>query len=239
MKLMGAICFLLLIILTWFIFLIYIKPKDNEKSAKHCNGAICGSIFSKCQLLNKCNCDPDIINVTCAQNCFKCLDYLYLDCCGCLGICPKVDTKTEQLFSPQSHVEDLPESIPWLFISILEVDDPLERWTYETFPVRITLVTTGGQGELVPTHHLTNPSKSKTGHGMDHEGFITNCTVAFLSDCVLHNRCKSSCRLMGASSYRWFEDGCCECVGPHCTDYGMDKSKCSRCPLTHRSKKDV
>jgi hypothetical protein len=36
---------------------------------------------------------------------------------------------------------------------------------------------------------------------------------------------------MGASKMRWFNnDGCCQCIGNTCLDYGMNESKCQRCP---------
>jgi hypothetical protein len=36
---------------------------------------------------------------------------------------------------------------------------------------------------------------------------------------------------MGASSYRWFHDGCCECIGDNCVGYGINESRCRECPL--------
>lgn len=30
---------------------------------------------------------------------------------------------------------------------------------------------------------------------------------------------------MGAKSYRWFHDGCCECVGDRCMNYGINESR--------------
>lgn len=59
----------------------------------------------------------------------------------------------------------------------------------------------------------------------------TNCTVAFMADCMPLNKCKSSCSSMGASAYRWFHDGCCQCVGPNCINYGVSESKCRMCPV--------
>lgn len=38
---------------------------------------------------------------------------------------------------------------------------------------------------------------------------------------------------MGSTSYRWFLDGCCECVGSNCVNYGLNESKCLECPLPH------
>lgn len=45
------------------------------------------------------------------------------------------------------------------------------------------------------------------------EPIPVNCTVAYMSQCMSWNKCKNACMSMGASSYRWFHDGCCECVG--------------------------
>lgn len=59
----------------------------------------------------------------------------------------------------------------------------------------------------------------------------TNCTVAYLADCMPSNKCKSSCSSMGASAYRWFHDGCCQCVGPNCINNGVNESKCRLCPV--------
>lgn len=32
--------------------------------------------------------------------------------------------------------------------------------------------------------------------------------------------------------HRWFFDGCCECVGSTCINYGLKDSRCSQCPDT-------
>lgn len=29
---------------------------------------------------------------------------------------------------------------------------------------------------------------------------------------------------------RWFFDGCCECVGSTCINYGVNESRCRNCP---------
>lgn len=31
---------------------------------------------------------------------------------------------------------------------------------------------------------------------------------------------------------RWFHDGCCECVGSTCINYGINESRCTACPET-------
>ncbi|XP_017070806.1 protein twisted gastrulation [Drosophila eugracilis] len=57
-----------------------------------------------------------------------------------------------------------------------------------------------------------------------------NCTVLYLDQCTSWNRCRQTCLKTGATSYRWFHDGCCECVGEHCMNYGINESKCRLCP---------
>lgn len=39
---------------------------------------------------------------------------------------------------------------------------------------------------------------------------------------------------MGATSYRWFHDGCCECIGDTCINYGINESQCQFCPMRNR-----
>lgn len=48
-----------------------------------CNEAVCASIVSKCMLTQSCKCE--LRNCTCCKECFSCLDYLYAECCSCVG----------------------------------------------------------------------------------------------------------------------------------------------------------
>lgn len=57
-----------------------------------------------------------------------------------------------------------------------------------------------------------------------------NCTMAFLASCVEMHKCESSCVSMGASGYRWFHIGCCECVGKYCLNFGINQIRCRNCP---------
>lgn len=57
-----------------------------------------------------------------------------------------------------------------------------------------------------------------------------NCTMAFLTSCVDQYKCESSCISMGASGYRWFHVGCCECVGKSCLNFGVNEVRCRKCP---------
>lgn len=34
------------------------------------------------------------------------------------------------------------------------------------------------------------------------------------------------------ANFRWFYDGCCECVGSTCINYGVKESRCTQCPET-------
>lgn len=52
------------------------------------------------------------------------------------------------------------------------------------------------------------------------------CFMLYLNDCMTVSNCVRKCERMGASSYRMFADGCCECVGTSCPLYGVDESKC-------------
>lgn len=49
-----------------------------------CNEAVCASIVSKCMLTQSCKCDFKT-NSTCSRLCYLCLDYLYNECCSCVG----------------------------------------------------------------------------------------------------------------------------------------------------------
>ena len=195
-------------------------------TGESCNETVCGSIVSKCQLLKHCNCPIDSTNATCTHECFKCLGFLYVECCSCVDVCPKMNVTHDLVLSSQSHVGDLPEPTPLLFDTIAEEEDDLKRWTVEKFPVRMSFVTTGQE-----EHQLSVVKKLPSADTLDHREDVTvNCTVLFMADCMSYNKCKMSCTSMGASAYRWFHDGCCQCVGPLCINYGSSESKCSRCP---------
>ena len=57
-----------------------------------------------------------------------------------------------------------------------------------------------------------------------------NCTVAFMSECTSLGKCKQSCKSMGSAKYRWFHDqGCCQCIGDTCIDYGLNDPQCLAC----------
>ncbi|KAH3692547.1 hypothetical protein DPMN_193096 [Dreissena polymorpha] len=46
-----------------------------------------------------------------------------------------------------------------------------------------------------------------------------------------------SCRSMGASRYRWtHHEGCCQCIGHTCIDYGYNKPLCLQCKGDEKDK---
>eukprot|EP00493_Phyllostaurus_siculus_P010647 UN10793 len=120
-------------------------------------------------------------------------------------MCPKPNVTIHEL-SKKSHVEDIEENSPTLFSALTDQDDTQGRWTVVTFPIDLDLAS------FMP------PSKAPiTGGSTLEESKVTvNCSVAYMGQCMSWNKCKASCRSMGASSYRWFHDGCCECVGSQC-----------------------
>jgi hypothetical protein len=140
-------------------------------------------------------------------------------------MCPKPSETTNQL-SKQSHVEEL-EGFPALFDALTIDADAEERWDIFTFPIDFDTLKGGGKFDYLvksADNMATRPNRKKT-------GVVTlNCTVAYMSQCMSWNKCKEGCRSMGASSYRWFHDGCCECVGHTCINYGINDSRCLECP---------
>lgn len=52
-----------------------------------------------------------------------------------------------------------------------------------------------------------------------------NCSVIYVNECLPWNHCQEACSTIGAVSYRWFFDGCCECVGDRCKNFGLNESR--------------
>lgn len=194
-----------------------------------CNEEVCAGIVSKCMLTDSCNCD--LIECACCKECFNCLSYLYGECCSCVDMCPTPNgTRNEP--SKKSHVEEL-ESIPGLFQALTEdigfSDNDHGEWFVFTFPVDIDAVLYYGKtmaaGIKLPEQDLDTPSEVK-----ENNRGVVNCTVVFMKQCLSWNKCKANCQSMGAMSYRWFHDGCCECVGSTCLNYGINDNRCDSCP---------
>ncbi|BET00379.1 Twisted gastrulation (Tsg) protein conserved region [Nesidiocoris tenuis] len=194
-----------------------------------CNEAVCASIVSKCMITQSCKCD--LKNCSCCKECFNCLNHLYSECCSCVEMCPKPNYTVSAL-SRKSHVEDLPEAIPNLFQALTAEPDGQQRWLTVTFPIDLDIA------------HIKPHQKPDVKYALQNnvqevdpmKDVVTlNCTVAYMSQCMSWNKCKGSCQSMGAASYRWFHDGCCQCIGDRCINYGINESRCLDCPPPQES----
>ena len=183
-----------------------------------CNESICASIVSKCTLLRSCDCDIEPTGCSCCKKCFACLDFLQVECCSCVGLCPSPNATLSAGAPQKSVVADFEESVPQLWEALTDGEDLQGRWQKYTYPVDVK---TPKKEEVDPTAIQETAPKSDTS--------TQNCTVVFLSQCMAEKKCEISCRSMGASAYRWFTDGCCECVGHSCVSYGINESRCEMC----------
>lgn len=57
-----------------------------------------------------------------------------------------------------------------------------------------------------------------------------DCTTVYIGSCLDMYKCESSCLSLGASGYRWFHIGCCECTGKYCFNFGVNQIRCRYCP---------
>ncbi|KAH9515756.1 Twisted gastrulation protein 1-B [Bulinus truncatus] len=190
-----------------------------------CNEAVCAPLVSKCMLIKCCGCEMTESNCSCCKNCSICLSKLYTECCSCVGMCPAPNPEDEM--TKTSTVEDISDPIPHLFKVLTDEDDYEQRWTTFTYAVDLDklLQKTNYKTDL----HVISDDK-KTGNEKDIILGTKNCTVAFFSDCMPMAKCKASCKSMGAAKFRWFHsNGCCQCVGSTCYDYGLNEPKCLRC----------
>jgi len=201
-----------------------------------CNEAVCASIVSKCTLLKSCECEITEDGCPCCKTCFMCLDYLQTDCCSCVGLCPRPNNTA--IAPPQkSKVMDFPDGgIPSLWNAIFpdDGDDANNRWTSYKYPEdKIASELTPYEKKIQLKKKKVNGVSQQQEENLSVEpnpSIVTfNCTVTFLTQCMAENKCEKSCQSMGAYQYRWFQNGCCECVGHHCKNYGINEPKCLEC----------
>ncbi|XP_008556510.1 twisted gastrulation protein homolog 1-A [Microplitis demolitor] len=200
-----------------------------------CNEAICASVVSKCMLTQSCKCD--LVTCTCCKECFSCLSYLYDECCSCVDLCPKPNI-TDNPLSKKSHVEEFAEPVPGLFQALTAEPDPLERWITFTYPVDfdVSLFQPKSEKEI---NYQMQTVEEEVHHPLKPNVMTVNCTVAYMAQCNSWNKCQASCQSMGATSYRWFHDGCCECIGDTCINYGINESRCLHCPADKEEGDDL
>ncbi|KAK7863519.1 hypothetical protein R5R35_004972 [Gryllus longicercus] len=192
-------------------------------AVESCNEAVCASVVSKCMLTQSCKCD--LKNCSCCRECFSCLSHLYSECCSCVDMCPKPND-TGSALSKKSHVEEFNDSYPSLFAALTTEPDPNNRW------ITYTYVNVIDRMPYVPDVHKSLELHTQS---VDQHVNVTsdldskNCTVVFINECTTWKKCSDTCQSMGSASYRWFHDGCCECIGPLCINYGISESRCKNC----------
>ncbi|GLH05200.1 Protein twisted gastrulation [Gryllus bimaculatus] len=194
-----------------------------------CNEAMCASVVSKCMLTQSCKCD--LKNCSCCKECFNCLGELYSDCCSCVDMCPERNYIGSSL-SKKSYVEDFPDPQTVLFSVLTAEPDTLERWVTYNTAIDIDSPLNSKFNKHFKYNHIYEDRTTK-----DVAAF--NCTVAYITQCVSWNKCRMVCQSMGSSAYRWFHDGCCECIGHSCINYGINENRCPKCPLKEVDDEDV
>jgi len=156
-----------------------------------------------------------------------------------LDMCPKPNITTNEL-SRKSHVEDLWDSVVNLFTALVSEPDIQQRWESLTYPIDldIEMFKPDFQKEFkllqskfnftiykfkIITNEILNLENSA--QDVSSMKITLNCSVVFMNQCLSWNKCRGACISMGAKSYRWFHDGCCECVGELCLNYGLNQSR--------------
>ncbi|XP_004529580.1 protein twisted gastrulation [Ceratitis capitata] len=227
-----TILHLLTLFLLAFSCHLFTTATSNDVNHDGCNEFVCGSIVSKCLLTQSCQCKLN--NATCLQECLYCLGDLYSECCGCLDMCPKL-TDALDATAPRSQYGEF-EGLPELFETLTEDDD---NWTVMRISMRsslrrhygagfgVSIVGAGSDGDAIDRQASLQKLQSSASTS---SAPLLNCTVIYLNECKTYHKCAQDCENMGANSYRWFHDGCCECVGANCMSYGINESRCSACP---------
>uniref|UniRef100_A0A6G1SFU7 Protein twisted gastrulation n=1 Tax=Aceria tosichella TaxID=561515 RepID=A0A6G1SFU7_9ACAR len=211
--------------------------REVRPQQRHCDRDFCDDVVTKCTANRRCS--GNFKHVTHRKECVDCLEEKFGKCCGCIDrLCPADEYQTHS-----SHVGDIADSsYDELFNVLTETDDIHGRWT----------VANGSSFKLIDHPELgklrvgldeknkrlvLSPSSNEQKLGADYEGDFeedsnldsrqpSTCVVAFINKQLGMSQCKRYCRSMGASSFRWFHEGCCECVGKSCIHYGLAQPKC-------------
>lgn len=182
-----------------------------------CDEFQCASIISKCMLNQSCKCDWTTGTETaCYRDCVRCLGYEhFVDCCSCVDICPANYTNK---FNPiENSVVEVFEGVPALFDEFVQLKMFWKVITFRTH-VKNHLNSTVLAHSSVRERHHSRRNKA-----------VKKCSVLYLDNCTPLNKCSTFCRSTGASSYRWFRNGCCECIGSRCPTHGLKKIRCQLC----------
>lgn len=186
---------------------LYQRPCDTDQ---------CDSLVSKCKLTDRCLCDFKK-DASCARDCIECLEEKFGKCCACVGMCPVPANDTHS-----SHVGDTSASDQQLFETLTESQDIHNRWTSVRVPMSIDF-DHPEVGKLQFAYRSDN-LQSLISH--DEELDVLDCTVAYINKQLSMSKCKRFCTSMGAVHFRWFHEGCCECIGTYCLRYGIDEPRC-------------
>ncbi|XP_053558310.1 twisted gastrulation protein homolog 1 [Bombina bombina] len=192
-------------------------------SSSGCNKALCASDVSKCLLQELCQCYVKGDQCPCCQECMLCLDTLWEQCCDCVGLCKENRGRRRQA-AQRSSVEMLPIPVPSLFraLSTVQDEDSSVAWRALSLPVTEELAQRSHKDHiLLSTHSAVMPTASLNAS--------VPCTVLYINRCMSMRHCHHSCESTGSSAYRWFHNGCCQCVGPDCHGYGSKEPACQQC----------
>ncbi|XP_055385283.1 protein twisted gastrulation-like [Condylostylus longicornis] len=222
------------------ILLILIHCINNIRT-EDCNELVCGSVVSKCLLTQSCQCTLE--NCSCCKDCLYCLGNLFLECCNCLNLCPQ-HNDTFDVLSLKSEISDFPDFIPELYNTLTSEDED-DKWT--TIRLKINFEVSKSKDlkndldaenfefyDNMDDIDLYSKTMKKQNLKNNFAEMLPNCTVIFLNNCLSNNKCMEFCSSMGAAKSRWFYDGCCECIGSVCVNYGLNANRCSECPETKR-----
>lgn len=208
-----------------------------------CNRIYCASVISNCLIDPSCEDGNNGKEESCRQSFADCMGIFFDDCCNCNDMCPKGRSKRRVTERTKSSVAILGLGLPEMFKELTDSWD--KTWESFTFPIDYDVGSRKPKLVEQFNYYLSrylihfivvrvNVLLSFfTGNKREHESHIVpvNCTVIYMNKCLSYNKCKDSCLKIGAGSFRWFNDACCECVSPDCIiEYGLNQSQCSQCP---------
>lgn len=207
------------------------KIVSHPQEHASCNKELCASIVSYCLIQDLCSCHPSK-NCSCCAECALCLGDYYRHCCDCVGMRKSVN-HTAGLSLSTSTVALLDDPAPQLFESLTERVMPKLRYTILQFPITQELAVNdrmeNGKYKMHHNGHGNEPEESQVYQVLQRSYNLAVCTATYFDQCVSLMECKASCDSMGATSFRWFHTGCCECVGHTCLNYGNPYPKCKEC----------
>lgn len=190
-----------------------LRPYHNKhalnQAFKNCTSKVCVSRVSFCIIMKDCGCGAQPREFCgCCEDCYRCLgSNLWRKCCDCVGLCGFVSLNStgNGLGIPSKFGELSGQSLPTLF-------EALSQNTTHQMPVMfMTRPRKGGLKKHVSSRHKRQ------------------CKVAFFDACITREDCITYCSNMGAIRYRWFRNGCCQCIDQRCLDYGELQPLCKNC----------